>query len=250
MRKLFCLAGVTGLLAGAPASVQAANWVLDFEELQRGEIVDSQYASGIPGATGTSVNISASGGQQDIAVAFDTNAATTGGSGSNDGDSDLSHPFNNTSTDFGNILIVQEGFNGTTPCGSGATCLGGGIIPDDALGGSIEFDFGGTPTNLTSIDYFDIENESQGMSLQITYADASMVTEQMAFVGDHGWGIFNFGSLGQNVTKLVAVFKGTGAIDNLRGQDRTTTSVSEPHSLAVFLAGLVGLIFYRRQRSA
>lgn len=247
MRRLFLFAATAIPLAGAPVSVQAANWVLNFEELQRGEIVDSQYSSGIPGSIGTSVDISAVGGQADLAVVFDTHSATVGGSGSNDGDSDLSHPFDNTPADFGNILIVQEGYNGTQPCGS-STCLGGGIIPDDAIGGAITFDFGDTPTDLTSIDYFDIESSTdQAMSLEITYADASMVSQQMAVVGDHDWGVFNFtGSLGQNVTKLVAVFKGSGAIDNLRGQDRGITSVNEPATLAMFLIGLIGFSFYRR----
>ena len=250
MRKLFILAAATGLFAGPLSSAQAANWVLNFDELQRGEIVDNQYASGIPGATSTSVGISATGGEGDVAVSFDTNNATGGGGGFNDGDSDLSDPFDNTPTDFGNILIVQEDFNGTTSCGS-STCLGGGVIPDDSVGGAITFDFGDTPTDLQSIDYFDIENRTdQALTLEITYADASMATEQLTPVGNHDWGIFNFGNLGLNVTKLVAVFNGSGAIDNLRGRDRTVVSVSEPQTVAIFLTGLLGLALYRRRKPA
>ena len=142
------------------------------DELQRGEILGGQYASGIPGATSTRVTISALGGEGDVAVAFDTNNATTGSDNGvvrNDGDPDLANPFDNTTTNFGNILVVQEDFRGATACGS-FTCLGHGIIPDDELhGGSITFDFGNTPTDLTSIDYFDNENwSSQSISLEIT----------------------------------------------------------------------------------
>lgn len=251
MRKLIGVFAAGGLIAGAAAQAQAANWTLDFNELQRGEIVTNQYASGIPGASSTSVAISATGGEADITVAFDTNNATTGsnnGVGSNDGDSDLSHQFDNTSTNFGNILVVQEDFDGTTSCG-GSSCLGGGIIPDDAIGGSIIFDFGDTPTDLTSIDYFDIENTGgDGLVLEITYEDSSTVSQQLAAVGNHDWGIFNFGNLGLNVAKLVAVFGGTGAIDNLRGSDRPTTTVNEPGTLAIFLTGLVAFGLYRRRQ--
>ena len=251
MRTLIAFAAVSGLIAGAASSAQAANWLLDFDELQRGEILGNQYASGIPGATSTSVTISALGGEGDVAVAFDTNNATTGsnnGVARNDGDPDLADPFDNTSTNFGNILVVQEDYFGATACGS-FTCLDHGIIPDDELhGGSITFDFGDTPTDLTSIDYFDNENwSSQSISLEITYADSSMVSQQLTPVGNHDWGVFNFGNLGKNVTKLVAVFAGTGAIDRLRGRDRGT-AVSEPQTLAIFLGGLAGLALYRRRR--
>lgn len=250
MRKLIGVIAAGGLIAGAAAQVQAANWTLDFNELQRGEIVDNQYASGIPGASSTSVAISGIGGQGNVAVSFDTNNATGGsnnGVSANDGDSDLSHQFNNTSTNFGNVLIVQESFAGTTSCG-GSSCLGGGIIPDDDVGSSLVFEFGDTPTNLTSIDYFDIENTTNNaLSLEITYADSSVVTQQLAAVGNHSWGIFNFGNLGLNVAKLVAIFTGSGAVDNLKGSDRTTT-VNEPGTLAIFLTGLIALALYRRRR--
>ena len=248
MRTLFYIAG---LVAGTAVPAQAANWILDFEELQRGEIVTNQYDAGISGANGASVVISAVGGQANKAVVFDTHQPTTGGSGSNDGDPDLGQPFDNTSTDFGNILIVQESYRWSTSCGS-SSCLGGGIIPDDNEGGGrLVFDFGDTPVTLDSIDYFDIESDySQKMTLQITYADATAVSQQMPAVGNHDWGIFNFGSLGENVTKLVAIFKGSGAIDNLRGHSGGITSVPEPHSLALFLAGLIGLAFYRRRKPA
>lgn len=250
MRTLIGLVAATGLIAGAASSAQAANWVLDFNELQRGEIVDNQYASGIPGASSTSVVISAIGGvdNSNLAVAFDTNNATGGATGGgNDGDPDLAHPFDNTDTNFFNVLIVQErATNGTTACG-GSTCINDPIIPDDDVGASLTFDFGDTPTDLESIDYFDIEfSSSQALFLDITYADSSMVTQQLAPVGNHDWGIFNFGSLGENVTKLVARFKGSGAVDNLRGRDRTV--VNEPASLGILLTGLAGLALYRRRR--
>ena len=257
MRTWIGYIAAAGLIAGTASSAQAANWTLDFNELQRGEIVNNQYASGIPGASSTSVVISAIGGidGSNLAVAFDTNNATTGsnnGFGSNGGDSDLAHPFRNNSTNFGNILIVQEQATaGTTSCGPGgsATCINDPIIPDDDVGSWLTFDFEDTPAHLKSIDYFDIENyHSQRAYLKIYYADGSpMVTQQLAPTGNHKHGVFAFGDLGKNVAILKVKFKGSGAVDNLMGYEKTM-QVTEPQTLAILLTGLAGLALYRRRR--
>ncbi len=98
------------LITGALTTVclQAQTYKIDFEQdsnsnnLTSGQIIDDEYASGIPSTT-----ISVSGGSADIAVIFDTENPTGG-----DDVTDLTKPYQQgnikDSADPKNLLIIQE----------------------------------------------------------------------------------------------------------------------------------------------
>ena len=130
------LAGVAfgAVLLGAAPGAQALT--IDFEGLEHGRIVNTQYV----GSHGVTISVENVGGGPDLGVAFDTNLSGTA-------DSDLESPWGAgnlpSSTDLGNILIIQENSTGT----------GDGIAdsPDDEgsrPAGTITFEFAG------DIDYF------------------------------------------------------------------------------------------------
>ena len=141
-------AGACGTLCILACSAVQAE-VIDFEGFSAGTIIDDDIA-------GVAVSAFTVGGSSpDVAVVFDTDSPTGG-------DTDLSAPFiqlGGDSAEFspGNVLILQE----NDPC-SATAC----DDPDDnAAGGTFTFEFD-LPVILNSIDFFDIEANEAGSSVE------------------------------------------------------------------------------------
>lgn len=247
-----------------------------------GTVVANQYANGIPiVADGTQTNmgyvhtgpltsfgVTILGENNtngvDLAVAFDSHEHPTA-------DGDLEDPFNSNNPNLpdgfrpGHILIIQE-HNYSGNCNDG-TC----DTPDDEgtrlrnpvrETGWFEFDFG-AEVDLVSIDFFDIENDApindengqtDGNEILVEYNNSgtwSTINEWTPGTGgDNTYDQVTF-NLSQSITGLRVELAGSGAIDNIRGTIRDTTTVPEPSALAAFGTGLLALgLLWRRQRIA
>lgn len=204
-----------GLVIGGPQAARAA-FIVDFDSVAAGTIVNTQFSG---------VTISATGGINQ-AVAFDTTTVTGG-------DTDLVEPFGPGTpgaTGFGNVLIIQE--NGDS-CGA-TTC---GDPDDEADGGTLTFDFA-NPVFLLSINIFDVEE--QGGTLQLfNSVNALVTTISIPVVGNRT--VQNVLIDRGGVSELRVNLAGSGAVDDLQ-------ILPEPSSLALFAAGLLALGWYQRRR--
>ena len=126
----------------------AQGLTIDFEGLEHGRIVNTQYA----GTHGVTISVNNTGGGPDLGVAFNTNLTGTQ-------DPDLESPWGvgnlPSSTDLGNILIIQENSNG----------IGDGIAddPDDEgsrPAGVITFDFDAEISSF-GFDIVDVEGPTE-----------------------------------------------------------------------------------------
>jgi hypothetical protein len=152
--------------------------VLDFEGLATGAVVSTQFAG---------VTISA---QRDVnntpandAMIFDSNNPTGG-------DHDLAY------TGRGNILIVSEDNDSSDP--------------DDAVGGTIHFDFD-NPSDLHDIVLLDIEES--GGTIVLTFEDGSTRTLSIPAAGNNSAQTVALDAAG--VTSMQINLAGSGAVDDL-----------------------------------
>lgn len=229
-----------GVLAFATAPAVFAA-IIDFNDVADGTIIDNEYSSAY-GVTINGVNIERGG--NNLAVAFDTN-------NSNSLDDDLESPFTNINnpalgvSNPGNVLIIHEN---PSSCNS-LVCN----QPDDEgaqPAGYFEINFLESVT-LNSIDFFDVEAPENalvpfsGINLfdigGVELSPGAFFTPDTG--GDNKWDRLNFDVAG--VSSVRIGFAGSGAIDNLNFTV-PSISVTEPSSFILFLLGLVGLGFSRR----
>jgi hypothetical protein len=234
------------------ASVHAAT--IDFELLEHGEIVNSQYDS-TDGVRIDAVNI---GGGPNLAIAFDS-------AKSNTMDPDLEAPFagGNLSgeANLGKMLIIAE---------NSIDSNGDGLVdnPDDEgsnPAGSIFLDFD-TPVTAFGFDIVDVEIPEEsgraGYSVQFFMGDNELASidfesfvdpesplydPTVSFGDNHANRIDQIvaAELGVDAFDGIAInFDGSAAIDNL-----TYTNVPLPPAIILLGTGLFGLAGIRRKRS-
>jgi hypothetical protein len=225
------------ILASFMAPAQA--YVIDFESLQAGTIVDMEYAGQPYGLTVTADNFHNS---IDAAVIFDTRLPTGG-------DWDLGAPFTNPilgTANPGNILVLQE--NG--PCNA-ASC----DIPDDEgrrPAGQITFNFM-DEVFLNSIDFFDIEWREARGPIRLFGKDNTELNSGEFFTPDTGgnntWSRTHF-MIGGVKTITVNLY-GSGGLDNIAFSTLGAPSSVVPVPSAIWLFGsALGLLGWLRNKSA
>ncbi|GAB6054323.1 hypothetical protein JCM17960_31430 [Magnetospira thiophila] len=250
--------------------------------LRHGQIIDNEYSlaggyNGLPGLSGdVGVTVTTHNYNQSFGygVIFDTTVDSPDRDRCNPRDRDLWAGFDGNSYDTnpnhgynpGNVLIIQEN---NYYCGDGVC-----NYPDDEGGraaGYFEFEFSEL-VDITSIDFFDIENAENNQNAEIYFWTDSAGTTggedttgggqyaidnpdtdedhwQMVSTGDNGWNRMTFNVEG--VKKLRIEMGGSGAIDNITGHrhvDNTPGQVPEPGTLALFGFGL-GLLLVLRRRA-
>lgn len=225
--------------------------VLDFDNFENGQIIDSEYTANY-GVTIDSVNYKKYHKQNDNVygrqVAFDTTKNKTR-------DSDLEfnnieNEYNDASSNFaytalnipgyqgavtpGNVLILQENGNG---CKDGVCDK-----PDDEqrrAAGYFEFSFSSL-VSILNLDFFDIEDQagqdSKFYAIQFFDNDNNEIHKNnyLPTMGDGQFVRQAFSGI-NNVKRLVLNMPGSGAIDNLAFK---TAEVPEPTAFAFFLIAL------------
>ena len=185
----FALVFAATLLAASGA--QGA--IVTFESFTAGQPVDMITFDDGTTATVTTVSNRAGGSNQ--AGVFDTDNPTGN-------DSDLGAPFTSASggpiLSPGNILIIL---------GPGS---GPGTPDDDAMGGTITFEFS-RPVDLLAFDYFDTE-AAQDDGLVVTTDTGG--NSGVLTAGDNEYDTFSAPFLG--ITTATFAFGGSGGIDNLQ----------------------------------
>ena len=255
--KLPVLAAFAAFLSFAAAAGAA---VIDFEAplVGGGDVVNTQYAAGIPGdpAIGATISVINNINSPNIGVAFDTTLNPATG-----GDGDLQAPF--SSPNFpglpdghnpGNILIIQENFDSCT-----GTPFTHCSDPDDQArvggvgAGTIFIDLT-TAVTVETIDFFDIETGENGTNEdnKILLYGAGNALLATSFVPDTGgnntWGQVSLFT--DNVLRIEIRMRGSGAIDNVVVTKGTNIETPEPAGLALLGTGLLALALIRRQRAA
>lgn len=227
------------LMVMACGAAAASADVIDFEGLQHGLIVNNQFAS--QGVTVSAVNPNR---DFDLAAVFNSNLMDTR-------DPDLESPWSGgnlpTSTDIGNILIIQENDNG----------IGDGVadLPDDEgrrAAGRLIFDFGQSIQSI-GFDLVDLEDAtSETSTIELFLGGASVLS--IGFAEFEAGGLYDNGAVyGNNSLNRI------GAIDIAGGFDRAVFSLGGsagidninyvvPAPGAFALLGLGGLIAGRRRR--
>ncbi|WP_420862167.1 SdrD B-like domain-containing protein [Algirhabdus cladophorae] len=151
---------------------------LDFEGVGAGTVVSTQFAGVTISAQRDDNNTAAND-----AMIFDSNNPTGG-------DHDLGY------TGRGNILIISEDNDSSDP--------------DDAIGGSITFDFD-NPSDLQSIVLLDIEEN--GGTIELTLADGSTQSIAIPAAGNNSAQTVTLNAT--DVTQMVINLAGSGAVDDL-----------------------------------
>lgn len=246
------------LLCATP--VLAAPVTIDFNSLEHGRIVNTQYS-------GVTISADNDGGGPDLAVAFNTNTAEDQTS-----DDDLLKPWDAgnipANTDLGNILIIQENNDVTNGIAND---------PDDEgsrPAGSIFFDFA-FEVDSFGFDLIDVEGPAE-YGTDKGYFATFYVNDTV--LGSVGFGDFvTFGSgfydpsvvfgnnsanriapitattLGIDYFDLVEInFGGSAGIDNIvyTEASTTTTNVVPIPAAAWLFASALGLFGYLGKRKA
>ena len=214
------------ILLGAGA-VQAA--VIDFEDFEHGEFVNSVSAGGVT-ATVTA-NSNRRNAEFNQAVAFDTSLSGTA-------DPDLEAPF----------AGPEDGPAGSTNPGKVLVITQDGTANDERFGGTITFDFS-QPINFLSFEAFD------GGIFDVTSAkgDQALFAEEVLF-SDNVSGFLAVEGF-DGVSSLTFTFRdsgegASGAIDNLTFEVAgiNPAPIPVPAALPLMLAGLGAFGFVARRR--
>ncbi len=231
----FKLIAATLITTGFAHFASAA--VIDFEDYNAGTIIDNEYEDTL-GVTINGVNVAKR--RSNLAVVFDTDNPTGG-------DYDLGAPFfNNADLGMlspGNVLIIHEN---PRSCYYQLFCFN----PDDEgsrPAGYFDIDFGDAVT-LNSIDFFDIETEENGNTMNNLISLFDINGDEIfpntfhtpGTGGDNMWARLDFDVVG--VTSMRIKLHGSGAIDNIN-----FSRVPEPPTLLLLIAGILGLGFIRNR---
>ena len=241
MKNKLCILSACAILSATTSAAFAAPILLDFEGFAAGQVIDSEYAG--LGVTITTI----SNGANNHGVIFDSRQLNAG-----EDDADLVGPFDDETTaghdnfEPGNILIISDD-DGRITC-DGISCT---PADDEALGGSITFDFdSGFDISMTSIDIFDINNGEQAADVSF-FDNSGLLIGMTILLGNTGADntyrtIDLTGIIG--VRRMVVNLYGSGAIDNLRF-DAIPNPI--PGAIPLMLTGLVaGGISMRRKKKA
>lgn len=224
MRKFVSAAVAAFVMTGA---AHATPVTLTFDTVSAGTVITNQFAG---------VTISATGGSGQ-AIVFDSNNPTGG-------DGDLGAPLTLVGPDEGfaadgNLLIVSED--------------GDLSDPDDAVGGTITFDF---DEAVTFLGFNGVDFTDSGANLIVTLFGAAgeifsfdFNAERSASVGDNLFYSFFDGVFGADgvagVTSVVIQLTGSGAIDNFTFEP---SAVPIPGALPLLLSGIAGLGFSMKKK--
>ncbi|WP_108838913.1 VPLPA-CTERM sorting domain-containing protein [Tateyamaria sp. Alg231-49] len=224
--KYLSSASIGAIMMSAATMSSAAT--VDFEGFSSGDVLAKDVNLG----GGIVADISAFGGTNQ-AVIFDTDAVTGG-------DVDLASPFANSVSGalrgFGNILIVQE--NAPAP--------GDPIVPDDAVGGTLIFDFA-TLISLTEVFLIDT---AQGSFVSLLLDGAPVQTQAVVDLNvsdtsnvqtPNEFTLFDFG--GAVGDMLIVSYSESGAVGEFK-----VSVVPVPASLLLLIGGF-GLMALMRSRS-
>jgi hypothetical protein len=249
MYKRFSLAGLA-ILALAFSASSADALTIDFDSLQHGEIVDTDFVATF-GVEISAVNVSWG---PNLAVGFDSTESDTR-------DPDLeADPFwsggNIEDEALDIILIIQENDNG---CDDGDPGNDGDEdicdCPDDEgsrPAGQLIFDFDalGVPISEFGFDLIDVDgvgSYQENGAVDFLF-DGDVLIDQIAFneFGSQSEGDLEFGDntanridlfdIDDRTTKVVIRLQGSGGVDNI-----TFTPVPEPAIVVIMGLGLVGL---------
>ena len=226
------LAPLAACAAALFSTAAAEIVVLDFNDLDGGDVVRNQYRDDfgvrIRGRRLVGGDILRGA---DRAMIYDTGTLTGE-------DDDLVGPFTSedgrTTYDPGNILIVSEDGFGEDP-------------DDSASGGRIVLTFDDAVTFL-GFNAFDI-NDDEGITLRLFGMDGALlavVTNGMRTVPDNGYLAFE-GLNVAGVTRAVFTLTGSGGIDDISFD---TAPVPVPGALVLFGTAMAGGVLARRRRQS
>ncbi len=256
LRKIF----VAGAFMFSSSLALAGIITVDFDSLDRGQIIDDEYDT--PQYLGLKISVINLGGGPNLGVAFDSENYTGG-------DDDLASPWDGgniaSNEVLGKMLIIQEHGGDSNGDGmlDGRYGTPNGYGPDDeAGGGEIIFEF---DTAINEFGFDTIDTEETGYYLKfynngvnVTGGDGKITWTELEIRDpsiDYGNNFANriapintseFG-VSSPFDKVIVSFAGSGAIDNIIYQSNSAP-VPEPSEYALMAIAVIAVMMRRRSR--